>query len=162
MADQSNERDRMENARDPLILYRQELLTRALELRDALSTYLKRFPLGAKAQELIGGMNDLVVIRLSELDQARGGNGTWESLLSLFAGSRSSGLLSAYDLEDVGRALAGGNTNFTVQLLHLIAKADPDRKRQLAVAFPEAVAAYERWVVPATLRSRGPGGDSNT
>ena len=35
--------------------------------------------------------------------------------------------------------------NFTANLLRLIAKADPPRRRQLELAFPEAVEAYEQW-----------------
>jgi hypothetical protein len=53
--------------------------------------------------------------------------------------------LSDLELGDVGAALDGDATNFTTQLLRLIAKADPLNRERLRVAYPEAVAAWEKW-----------------
>jgi hypothetical protein len=55
--------------------------------------------------------------------------------------------LSMHDLENVGCALASGNTNFTVELLRLIAKADDANRERLRIAYPEAVSAWEQWML---------------
>jgi hypothetical protein len=53
--------------------------------------------------------------------------------------------LSDHDLADVGDAMARGESNFTSQLLRLIAKADPGHLARIRRAYPEAVEAYEKW-----------------
>jgi hypothetical protein len=53
--------------------------------------------------------------------------------------------LSDIDLADVGDAMARGETNFTSQLLRLIAKADPSHRARIRRVYPEVVDAYEKW-----------------
>jgi hypothetical protein len=51
---------------------------------------------------------------------------------------------SEHDLEHVGTALAGG-TNFTAEILRLVAKSDPGNRARMKVAFRREVEAFERW-----------------
>jgi len=55
--------------------------------------------------------------------------------------------LSEYSLQNVEEAISS-ETNFTSDLLRLIAKADPENRSILRSAFPRAVEAYERFVNP--------------
>jgi hypothetical protein len=46
---------------------------------------------------------------------------------------------------EVVDAMDGKGTNFTAQLLRLIAKADLSNREKLRLGFPEVVEAYEKW-----------------
>lgn len=54
--------------------------------------------------------------------------------------------LNNYDRDNIGSLLKGEGDWFTAQLLRLIAKADTWNRARLRLAFPEEVAAYERWL----------------
>lgn len=49
------------------------------------------------------------------------------------------------DLGDLALALGGEMTSFTGRLLELVAKADPENRQRLRVAFPREVRAWELW-----------------
>ncbi len=56
--------------------------------------------------------------------------------------------MSEFDLENVGAIMKGNlrdASNFTAELLRLIAKADPINRARLRGAFPREVEAYEAW-----------------
>ncbi len=54
-----------------------------------------------------------------------------------------------YELQhsQVNAAISGEGTHFTAMLIRLIAKADSGNLARIQEAFPEEVAAYERWYV---------------
>ncbi len=47
----------------------------------------------------------------------------------------------------VDAALHGRGTHFTAMLMRLIAKADSGNRARIQEAFPDEIAAYERWYV---------------
>ncbi len=61
--------------------------------------------------------------------------------------------ISQYDADHVEEMFDPRNTWFGAQMMRLIAKADRENKERLRLAFPHAVAAYERW-----FNGPGPGG----
>lgn len=55
----------------------------------------------------------------------------------------------SYELQygQVAAAMSNQGTHFTAQLIRLIGKADSGNRARLQEAFPDEVAAYERWYV---------------
>ena len=56
------------------------------------------------------------------------------------------GKLSDYDRLHISDIMAGRGTNFSAQLLRLIAKADDRNMTIISQVYPEHVAAYKRWM----------------
>ena len=56
------------------------------------------------------------------------------------------GKLSEYDRLHVAQIMAGRGSNFSAELLRLIAKADERNRTIISQVYPEHVAAYTRWM----------------
>jgi len=54
---------------------------------------------------------------------------------------------SALQYGQVAAAMSGQETHFTASLYRLIAKADSGNRARIQEAFPDEVAAWERWYV---------------
>lgn len=50
------------------------------------------------------------------------------------------------DWNDLVLALGGDTTSFTGRLLELVAKADPENRHRLRIAYPREVRAWELWI----------------
>lgn len=60
-----------------------------------------------------------------------------------------------HGIGDLARALGGSEDSFTGQLLKLVAKADPDNRERLRIAFPRAVRAWELWMATSPTPTAG-------
>ena len=56
------------------------------------------------------------------------------------------GKLSDYDRLHISDIMNGRGSNFSAQLLRLIAKADERNMTIISQVYPEHVAAYKRWM----------------
>jgi len=52
--------------------------------------------------------------------------------------------ITDFDRENVGHAMQAG-TNWSAQMLRLIAKSDPAHRAAIRLVFPSHVEAYEKW-----------------
>lgn len=58
--------------------------------------------------------------------------------------------LNRYDETHIGEILTGDGDWFSAKLIRLIADADVDNREALREAYPDHVAAYERWLAGDT------------
>ncbi len=55
-------------------------------------------------------------------------------------------IMSQHDRENTGQLIDGRTDHFSAKLMQLIAKADTQQRRTLAVVYPDHVADYLKWL----------------